>query len=99
MKKVADSGKIYNYHFNILRNVLEKTAAFHGYQHFSSCLRKLDNDDDFIVHKRMVNIMSHGNYSVFEPAPLTDDNKEYFRNILDNFLEDYRFNQKIFDTE
>ncbi|HEC1891306.1 TPA: AAA family ATPase [Campylobacter jejuni] len=99
LKKVADSGKIYNYHFNILRNVLEKTAAFHGYQHFSSCLRKLDNDDDFIVHKRMVNIMSHGNYSVFEPAPLTDDNKEYFRNILDNFLEDYKFNQKIFDTE
>ena len=68
LKKVADSGKIYSYHFNILRNVLEKTAAFHGYQHFSSCLR-IDNDDDFIVHKRMVNIMSHGNYSVFEPAP------------------------------
>ena len=72
LKKVADSGKIYSYHFNILRNVLEKTAAFHGYQHFSSCLR-IDNDDDFIVHKRMVNIMSHGNYSVFEPAPLADD--------------------------
>lgn len=98
LKKVADSGKIYSYHFNILRNVLEKTAAFHGYQHFSSCLR-IDNDDDFIVHKRMVNIMSHGNYSVFEPAPLADDNKEYFRNILDNFLEDYKFNQSIFDTE
>ena len=98
LKKVADSGKIYSYHFNILRNVLEKTAAFHGYQHFSSCLR-IDNDDDFIVHKRMVNIMSHGNYSVFEPAPLADDNKEYFRNILDNFLEDYKFNQRIFDTE
>lgn len=98
LKKVADSGKIYSYHFNILRNVLEKTAAFHGYQHFSSCLR-IDNDDDFIVHKRMVNIMSHGNYSVFEPAPLADDNKEYFRNILDNFLEDYKFNQRIFDAE
>lgn len=98
LKKVADSGKIYSYHFNILRNVLEKTAAFHGYQHFSSCLR-IDNDDDFIVHKRMVNIMSHGNYSVFEPAPLADDNKEYFRNMLENFLEDYKFNQRIFDTE
>lgn len=47
----------------------------------------------------MVNIMSHGNYSVFEPTPLADDNKEYFRNILDNFLEDYKFNQRIFDKE
>lgn len=98
LKKAADSGEIYSYHFNILRNVLEKTAVFHGYQHFSSCLR-IDNDDDFIVHKRMINIMSHGNYSVFEPAPLADDNKEHFRNILDNFLEDYKFNQRIFDTE
>lgn len=98
LKKVADSGEIYSYHFNILRNILEKTAAFHGYQHFSSCLR-IDGDDDFVVHKRMVNIMSHGNYSVFDPAPLADDNKEYFRNILDNFLEDYKFNQRIFDTE
>ena len=26
-------------------------------------------------------------------------NKEYFRNILDNFLEDYKFNQRIFDKE
>lgn len=98
LKKVADSGEIYSYHFNILRNILEKTAAFHGYQNFSSCLR-IDNDDDFVVHKRMVNIMSHGNYSVFDPAQLTDDNKEYFRNILDNFLEDYKFNQSIFEIK
>ncbi len=34
LKKVADSGKIYSYHFNILRNVLEKTAAFHGLSAF-----------------------------------------------------------------
>ena len=28
LKKVADSGKIYSYHFNILRNVLEKNGCF-----------------------------------------------------------------------
>lgn len=98
LKKAADSGEIYSYHFNILRNILEKTAAFHGYEHFSSCLR-IDHDEDFIVHKRMVNIMSHGNYSVFEPTSLEDDNKEHFRNILNNFIKDFRFNQKLFNAE
>lgn len=31
----AESGKLYTYHFNILRGILEKTAAFHGFKHFS----------------------------------------------------------------
>jgi hypothetical protein len=32
---VAKTGKIYTYHFNLLRNVLEKTATFHGFDKFS----------------------------------------------------------------
>ena len=98
LKKAADSGEIYSYHFNILRDILEKTAAFHGYAHFSDCLRKGDGSDE-IVQKRMVNIMSHGNYSVFEPTILTDDNKEHFRRILKDFLEDYHFNERIFNID
>ena len=30
LKKAADSGNLYTYHFNILRSVLEKTATLHG---------------------------------------------------------------------
>jgi hypothetical protein len=30
LRAVAQSGGIYTYHFNLLRNVLEKTATFHG---------------------------------------------------------------------
>lgn len=41
--------------------------------------------------------MSHGNYSLFDPKEMVDENKEYFRNILNNFLEDYNFNQRIFE--
>ena len=98
LKKAADSGELYTYHFNILRNILEKTASFHGFKHFSDCLRKNEADGDDILHKRMLDLLSHGNYSLFNPIEMVDENKGHFRNILNNFLEDYKFNEKLFEN-
>lgn len=96
LKKASDTGILYTYHFNILRNILEKTASFHGYAHFSSCIRKGDEENE-PVYTRVVNLLSHGNYSLFEPKEMVDENKQYFRDILKNFLEDYNFNQRLFE--
>ena len=96
LKKASDTGILYTYHFNILRNILEKTASFHGYAHFSSCIRKGDEENE-PVYTRIVNLLSHGNYSLFDPKEMVEENKEYFRNILNNFLKDYNFNQRIFE--
>lgn len=96
LKKASDSGELYTYHFNILRNILEKTASFHGYAHFSSCIRKGDEEYE-PIYTRIVNLLSHGNYSLFEPKEMVEENKQHFKNILNNFLEDYNFNQKLFE--
>lgn len=96
LKKVADSGKIYTYHFNILRNILEKTAAFHGFDDFSACIKREDDDLDDVIFARMTNLLSHGNHSIFNPLEMVEDNKEIFRNILNRFLENYKFNDKLF---
>lgn len=97
LKKAADSGELYTYHFNILRNILEKTASFHGFPHFSSCIKQNTNDSDGIVHKRILDLLSHGNYSLFDPIEMVEENKEHFKNILNNFLGDYKFNEKLFE--
>ncbi|MDF2595667.1 MAG: hypothetical protein K0R69_2008 [Clostridia bacterium] len=97
LKKASDSGALYTYHFNILRNILEKTASFHGYAHFSSCIRKGDEEYE-PIYTRIVNLLSHGNYSLFEPKEMVEENKQHFKNILNNFLEDYNFNQKLFEN-
>ncbi len=99
LKEAADSGKLYTYHFNVLRNILEKTAAFHGFDKFSACIKQDPTDLDGAIHTRMVNLLSHGAYSIFEPIEMVEDNKRLFREILDGFLEMYKFNDELFGKE
>ncbi|WP_186103417.1 AAA family ATPase [Burkholderia gladioli] len=95
--KAEQSGELYTYHFNMLRSVLEKSASFHGFSNFSACIPTDDADDpDGVLHARLINILSHGNYSLFEPQPMLDENKTYFKKILNAFLKRYPFNTDLF---
>lgn len=96
---VSKSGKLYTYHFNMLRNILEKTATFHGFNNFSSCLTKDTNDPNEIIYSRLINLLSHGNYSLFDPTEMLDENKRHFRNILSNFTSKYHFNTRLFSQK
>ena len=90
------SGRLFTYHFNMLRSILEKTASFHGYKHFSACIKTDDDDDEGILHTRLVNILSHGNYSLYEPQEMLEENKSYFRKILHDFIQRYPFDPDLF---
>ena len=96
LHQAAQSGLLYAYHFNMLRAILEKTASFHGYRNFAACIKRQDDDADGILHARLVNILSHGNYSLYEPRELVDENKAYFQQILGDFLERFPFNREMF---
>ncbi len=91
------SGKIYTHHFNMLRAIMEKTASFHGHANFSACIKQGEDDIDGVLHTRIVNLLSHGNYSIYEPREMMDENKEHFRRILHEFIERYPFNRKLFN--
>ena len=99
LHEVAESGQIYTYHFNILRGILEKTAIFHGFRNFSACIKQGSDDPDGILHTRLVNVLSHGNYSLYEPQDMLPENKDYFRRILRDFMDNYRFNPELFPAE
>jgi hypothetical protein len=94
--EAAQSDKIYTHHFNTLRSVLEKAAVFHGYGHFSACIKKDPNDADGILHQRFIDLLSHGKYSLYEPKEMGDETRDYFRTILYGFLKDYPFNPALF---
>lgn len=89
LQKVENSNKIYTYHFNILRGVLEKTAVFFGFKDFSDCLGDENTDKD--LHARALNLLSHGKYSIYQPVEMNEDNKKLFKEILKVFLDNYQF--------
>ena len=94
--EVERDGRLYTHHFNMLRAILEKTASFHGYQKFSECIKRDADDEDGILHTRLINILSHGNYSLFEPREMLEENKRYFQKILHEFISQYPFNPALF---
>lgn len=96
LHEAVESDQLYTYHFNILRSILEKTASFHGFPNFSACIKQDANDEEGILHARLINVLSHGNYSLFEPREMLEENKQYFKKILHDFMVSYRFNPELF---
>lgn len=88
LQKAVDSGKLYAYHFNMLRNVLEKTSTFFGFKDFSDCIVGIEDEN---LYARALNLLSHGRYSIYEPKEMVEDNKRLFKNILEAFLNRYKF--------
>ena len=80
--------KIYTFHFNALRSVLEKTATFFGYDKIDKCI---DGLEDEVLFERSLQLFSHGKYSIFDPVEMGDDNKELFIRIFNGFTEKYTF--------
>jgi hypothetical protein len=93
--QVQQCGEIYPYHFNILRSILEKTASFHGFTSYDKIISPQDNYPDDKLHKRMLELLSHGNYSLYEPQKMSEENKSHFKEILNIFLQRYPFNPEL----
>lgn len=88
LQKAVTTNKLYAYHFNMLRNILEKTATFFGYKDFSDCLSGIEDED---LYSRALNLLSHGRYSLYEPKEMVDDNKKLFKTMFKAFLNRYKF--------
>lgn len=92
LKDTLDNNEpIYPYHFNILRNIMEKTANFHGLAGFKKCIRLEDAE----FYERLIPVLNHGGYSVFEPKEMLPDNKEKFKTVLKTLLETYPFHSDL----
>ena len=85
------SGKLYTFHFNALRSIMEKTASFFGHPDISFCLKALDNEEDRALYNRALNLLSHGKYAIHEPTEMGEDNKDLFRRILRDFIARFQF--------
>ncbi|MBJ7372575.1 MAG: AAA family ATPase [Pseudomonas sp.] len=86
-----NSGKLYTFHFNALRSIMEKTASFFGHADISFCLKALASEEDTALYNRALNLLSHGKYAIHEPTEMGEDNKDLFRRILKDFISTFKF--------
>ncbi len=93
LQKAADpdNGTLYTFHFNALRSIMEKTAAFFGHADISFCLKAIDDDENSALFNRALNLLSHGKYAIHEPTPMGEDNQDLFRQILREFVTSFKF--------
>ncbi len=92
LKDTLDNNEpLYPYHFNILRNIMEKTANFHGLAGFKKCIELEDAE----FYERLIPVLNHGGYSVFEPKEMLPENKANFAMVLKKLLDTYPFHSDL----
>lgn len=99
LHEAQKSGALYTHHFNMMRRVMEQTACFFGYAKWEECIKPEDDDPNQTLYKRVIDLMSHGDYSLYEPREMMRENKEQFGRVLRQFITRHPFSPALFASE
>jgi len=99
LHEAMNSGAVYTHHFNTLRRVMEQTASFLGYNRWETCIKPEPDDPNGTLYKRVIDLMSHGDYSLYEPREMMPENKEHFSRALRQFIATHPFSPTLFPAE
>ena len=91
LEKVRISGNIQKYHFNFLRNILEKTSTFLGYYEWKKLLPEDANGAREGYYKRIIDLSSHSKFSGEETSALTTQEKDVFKHLVKEIKNLYKF--------
>lgn len=95
LKSASDRGAFEKYHYNLLRNILEKASTFLGYDEWSDLLPKTADGNSDAYFKRIVDISSHSKHSDHELAELSPDDKRVLSYLLGHTAnQDYAFHER-----
>lgn len=92
IEKAIQTGQIQKYHFNFLRNILEKTSTFLGYENWGELLPKMEDGKANPYESRIINISSHSKHSAEEIVELTENDKRVLAYLLKEIKKNHKFN-------
>jgi hypothetical protein len=93
------SGALHAHHFNALRRVMEQTASFFGYERWDYCIKPEPDDVNGTLYRRVIDLLSHGDYVLYEPREMMPENKEHFSRALRQFISKHPFSPTLFPAE
>lgn len=88
LEKAIKSGEIKKYHYNFLRQILEKTSTFLGYTGWKELL---PHDAQEAYYNRIINLCSHGKHSAEEISLIDDSDKRVLTYLVDSIRTMYHF--------
>lgn len=89
LEQAISTGELNKYHFNFLRNILEKTSTFLGYQDWVDLLPQT-GDVRNPYEARLINIFSHSKHTGEEIAELTEDDKRVLGRLVKHLDRIYK---------
>lgn len=93
INKAIETDQIKKFHFNYMRNILEKTSTFLGYDYWGELLSLFEGERESYI-KRILNLSSHSKHSAEEIIIITPEDKNVLRYLVDGILKIYRFKIK-----
>ena len=94
LQSAIKSGQIRKYHFNFLRNILEKMATFLGYNYWPVLLPKTDDGKPDPFANRILNLSSHSAHAGEEIADIVDTDKEKLDDLVKYLIRTYGFRKQ-----
>jgi len=92
LEKAIESNNIQKYHFNFLRNILEKTSTFLGHAKWRDLLPEESRE---AYYNRIINLSSHGKFSGEEVAIIEDNDKRVLEYLIRGIKTTYHFRSNV----
>ena len=89
IKNAIETHTVKRYHFNLLRNLLEKSAHFLGYQNWTDLI----NEDEKEPYIRRINLYSHSDHSAEEARELEQHEVSFLIHVYQKFLRDFNWKE------
>lgn len=92
LEKAIQTGSLKKYHYNFLRQILEKTSTFLGYKQWRELLTLLPKDGKRPpYYNRIINLCSHGKHSGEETSIIDDNDKRVLSYLVREIKNIYHF--------
>lgn len=95
-KAIQPSGEIKKFHFNFLRNILEKTSTFLGYKKWEELLPQESRE---AYYKRIINLSSHSKHNGDEISIVEENDKRVLSFLVGEVKRMYGFKSIINNIE
>lgn len=91
-KAIQPSGEIKKFHFNFLRNILEKTSTFLGYNKWEDLLPQESRE---AYYRRIINLSSHSKHNGEEISIVEENDKRVLGFLVNEIKRMYGFKPTI----